>query len=658
MKTLPSIAHTWPYRHVVVCPKTGKIVRLRLTRGEAMVLFPLVGIAAVAWFLIRVIPKPSRINYPCQQVSAGIGGSFLAWVVGVCASMTAFRRIRPFLDKKHTLTLVAGAAAITCVGVWAGLIAHAFTLPTQACSAVLSAGEARNAPVGVARGLYPGRVVWARDTAATSWNGTSGHWWSDTCTNQAVVDRMFSRMLQTYANTTSDSAAWKALFQGFNSTHGRGNNGYISTEKIVIKLNANADGGGAWNNTGYPSPHVVYKLVSELIEVAHVPGANITIADPSRCIGDPIYNKIRANASPEYQAVWFAEGRTSSSPHRMYATPDSSSALWVKMGNGQDKKYWLPKCYTQATYLINLALLRPHRVFGVTLTSKNHFGSVFDITAGSYAPNALHDFAIWAYSYDNKSGDRHCHPYLTGHKDLGGKELVLIVDGLYTAKLQSNETVARWGAMGNDWCSSLFISQDPVAIQSVGYDLIASEPNMTSGNTCWDATHAANADNFLHECALAGNPPSATAYDPEKDGAVLSSLGVHEHWNDATHRQYSRNLGTGQGIELLQLAGDQVTATAMPKPGTAVGRAVSGFSHAVKMDGREPVLSLRFPPSASERFCEIGDARGRKCAGFAVPAGAGSYNHILPNLAPGQYLLTMSNGNRIDYAEEVVVGRK
>jgi flagellar hook assembly protein FlgD len=30
----------------------------------------------------------------------------------------------------------------------------------------------------------------------------------------------------------------------------------------------------------------------------------------------------------------------------------------------------------------------------------------------------------------------------------------------------------------------------------------------------------------------------------------LTSLGVFEHWNNATDRLYSRNLGTGDGIEL------------------------------------------------------------------------------------------------------------
>ena len=32
----------------------------------------------------------------------------------------------------------------------------------------------------------------------------------------------------------------------------------------------------------------------------------------------------------------------------------------------------------------------------------------------------------------------------------------------------------------------------------------------------------------------------------------LSSLGIHEHWNDPVNMQYTRNLGTGDGIELIR----------------------------------------------------------------------------------------------------------
>jgi hypothetical protein len=35
---------------------------------------------------------------------------------------------------------------------------------------------------------------------------------------------------------------------------------------------------------------------------------------------------------------------------------------------------------------------------------------------------------------------------------------------------------------------------------------------------------------------------------------VLTSRGVHEHWNNATARKYSRNLGGKEGIELIAQA--------------------------------------------------------------------------------------------------------
>ena len=36
------------------------------------------------------------------------------------------------------------------------------------------------------------------------------------------------------------------------------------------------------------------------------------------------------------------------------------------------------------------------------------------------------------------------------------------------------------------------------------------------------------------------------------DGKLLGSLGVHEHWNNATDKKYSRNLGKDAGIELVE----------------------------------------------------------------------------------------------------------
>ncbi len=98
----------------------------------------------------------------------------------------------------------------------------------------------------------------------------------------------------------------------------------------------------------------------------------------------------------------------------------------------------------------------------------------------------------------------------------------------------------------NDWCSSIFASQDPVAIDSVAFDFLIEEWPEAGG-----PAHAGT-DDYLHEAALAGNPPSGTFYDPERDGTRVAGLGVHEHWNNPIDKKYSRNLGTGDGIQLWQ----------------------------------------------------------------------------------------------------------
>ena len=74
--------------------------------------------------------------------------------------------------------------------------------------------------------------------------------------------------------------------------------------RIAIKLNSNQDRPGAWRRgAGMPSPQVVYALVNQLITVAGVPGEDITLFDASRYIGDPIFNRIKANPDPNFQAV-------------------------------------------------------------------------------------------------------------------------------------------------------------------------------------------------------------------------------------------------------------------------------------------------------------------------------------------------------------------
>lgn len=517
-----------------------------LRRRFSFLFFPLLGLTAIIWFLFRVLPKPSRANYPCQRVAAGVGGGFLLYLLGALGVLPLIHKLK-YKFAKHRAVFIAGIAVALVLG---GALLASRYIPISSWPVYrgFTPVDPVNQPMGEGKGLFPGRVVWVQDRAATPWDGVSEYWWSDGNTNQTAVENMLTRAVQLYSGEPDIASAWEAIFRHFNEVHDRGSVGYRAGEKIVIKINSNQDGGaGVWDNGGYNSPHLVYALVSQLIEVVGAAGADITIADPSRYIGNPIYNKIRSNPGVHYQEVNFAVNPTVAKNGRVGAVPDYNKVIHFVKPYPSDpniRDHYPPTCYTEAAYLINLALLRSHSLFGVTLCGKNNFGSVFNGT--EFRPDKLHGSGV----NNSPLGNPHCHPVLFGHGELGGKTLIFFIDSLYTAIHQGSKTIVKWQTLGNDWCSSLLLSQDPVAIDSVAVDFLRNEPRMQidslNRNVC----------NYLHESALANNPPSGAFYDPENDGTRLASLGVHEHWNNVEQRMYSRDLGSGSGIELVRDSSD------------------------------------------------------------------------------------------------------
>jgi uncharacterized protein (DUF362 family) len=478
------------------------------------------GFASLLWFLARVIPKPSRAAYPCQRAAAPLAGGFILWVAGL-AGLRALSRG----------AAATGILALAVMAVWLPL-----GVPCDVCAEdVFQPSEGPNHPMGEGKGIHPGRVVWIRDPAAAHWDGKTGEWWDDANTDRRAVERMVSDSLRSLTGSKTDKQAWDALFRHFNQTHGQGNAAYRPGEKIIVKINANQDRTGDWGTgKGMPSPHVVHAMVAQLVKAAGVRGEDITVYDASRYIGDPIYKRVRA----DFPAIGFVVSPATAKEGRIAASPDKANP--IHFADPALPVAYLPDAVTGAKYLINLALFRAHTMFGVTLTAKNHFGSTFFPDNGGWTPRPLHDYG----ARTRPMGSYNCLVDLIGHRHLGGKTLLYMLDGLYTAEHNEGKLI-RFASFGDQWASSLFLSQDPLAIDSVALDFLRNEPRATQVR--------GNPDNFLHEAAQAGKPPSGTVYDPERDGKPLASLGVHEHWNNATDRKYSRNLGKNQGIELVSL---------------------------------------------------------------------------------------------------------
>ena len=405
-------------------------------------------------------------------------------------------------------------------------------------------------PMGTARGIFPGRVVWVHDPDAASWKPGTGHWWEDAHTDPKVVGRMMSDGLRRLTGKDTDAAAWDAIFKHFNSARGKGNVGYQPGEKIAVKLNLNTCGthGTPGGDAIFNTPQATHALLRQLIDKAKVPGETITLCEPSRRVPAPLYDLCRP------LKVRFVDN--SGGDGRVQARPDPK--VTVHCGDPKvpnSGRYHLPVCLTEADYVINFALLKGHNLTAVTLCAKNHIGSVWVPDAGrgkgAWTPAGMHPYIrAFGGNWKRKWPARKMGSYtplvdLMGHKDLGEKTLLFLLDALYVANDQSGVPNQWKSAPFNDhWTSSVFLSQDGVAIDSVGVDFLRNEP------TC-EGNVRGTLDNYLHEAALAGDPPSGTVYDPEKDGTRLRSLGAHEHWKDAASKKYSRNLAAGEGIELI-----------------------------------------------------------------------------------------------------------
>ncbi len=391
-----------------------------------------------------------------------------------------------------------------------------------------------NAPVGEAKGIFPGRVVWTHAPGAASWDAETGNWFDDRWNRQEDTDWMVSQAIRSLTGTKTDRKAWKALFKSFNATHHGKAAGYKKGQKIAIKANMNNSYSNADSKEINASPHMVLSLLRSLIDEGGVPQACVTLFDASRYITDDIYDKCRA----EFPDVVYLDHDGENGRAKATFTAD---AIPYSVDNG-DVARGLADCAIEADYLINMALLKGHEGQGVTLCGKNWYG-----TTSIHANWRLNKHNNFNHRRDGRT------KYMTfvdfmAHKDLGGKTMLYLIDGLYGSPRVDLEPTTKWplAPFGGDWACSLLASQDPVAIDAVGLDILVSNfPTMRDVPYC---------DTYLVEAAQAGNAPSGTVYDPERDGKpVTGSLGVFEHWNNPVDRQYSRNLGKGEGIELVYI---------------------------------------------------------------------------------------------------------
>ncbi|MHB8897151.1 MAG: DUF362 domain-containing protein [Thermoguttaceae bacterium] len=404
-------------------------------------------------------------------------------------------------------------------------------------------------PIGEGKGIHPGRVVWVHDPKVTDWRGPEdGRWYENGRTRQDRVDAMMAEALCKLTGRPTVAQAWDALFRHLNQRRGKGDVGYRAGERVLIRPNwvGMIWREGAVNPETYTfikrdnymntAPQMIIALLRQLVGSAGVAEENIVVSDTLAYLVHE-YHGILHGAFPrvtyEDYAGQFGRAQVQSSKTPLY---------WSCRPEKVQTDY-LPLSFAESEYLVNFANLKAHGGTGVTLCGKNHFGSLvrWPVQEGYYNMHSncfSKETRIYREQVD-----------LLGHSHLGGKTVLYLLDGLFSGKHPMDPEPRRWSfaPFQGQWTSSLLASQDPVAIDSVGLDFLRAEYD--------DFPRRSGVDDYLREAALADSPPSGTFYDPNHPAPDkrLESLGVHEHWNGPAEMKYSRNLGTGQGIELVPI---------------------------------------------------------------------------------------------------------
>lgn len=477
----------------------------------------IISLIALFWFLFRTGTRPTRLAYPCQRIAAAQSISYFGYIV----PFIYFRRFMHLVKHKNiykTLTF------IFILFILVGFASFAFdkfnyyqdTKEFNQHKLHPALGLSSITGLAISSQDFPSnRVVSVHDSDATNWDHSSSMHWQ--FIDQATVTNMMDRGVMQLTGTSTRQDAWNAIIPT-----------YQTGDDIAIKLNFNNawSCGGADDNEMDGYSETVNAVILGLKSI-NVPEDNIWFYDAmSRAVPNRFINRI----IDKYPNVRFY-GATGTGPCNgryfttSFVSPTSSyvSSFTCPYGNLPSDVIRPAQVLVDAEHLINIPLFKSHGSY-VTLALKNHYGSV---TYNLNTRQTMHD-------YFNEGGNDYNCPLdtqnvladINNNPQIRDKTRLIIGDGLYGNQFCNwcNPGPVRWPNMfSNDDPNILFFSVDPVAISSVMTDYIVAE----RGSQDHQQLHAAS-----------------TTYN----------LGVHEHWNNPTNKQYT-------SIDYQQIDVDAETCT-------------------------------------------------------------------------------------------------
>lgn len=320
-------------------------------------------------------------------------------------------------------------------------------------------------------GPAPGasRVVHVHDPDATNWSGSG---WYGNAVNQSAVDDMVQTGLQDLTGKSSWADIWADLFSRVQP--------YQMGKKIAIKVNFN----NSWNGgcSGEYSqidalPHPVKALIAGLVQ-AGVDQNDIWIYDATmegRTIPDRFRNPILSS----YPSVQFYGKSDCNGVHPVSHGGHSSLTVQFSDPHGNLRDRFLADVLYNATYLINLPILKKHGIHPVSLGFKNHFGSIDAVNWGGN--DQLHYYIDPSHYLYSPTYSPMVEIFQNTH--IKDKTILTVGDALYGAFGAVTSPPESWNTFG-DAPNSLLFSKDPVAIDCVMTDFLVAEGQV--GDNAYD----------------------------------------------------------------------------------------------------------------------------------------------------------------------------
>jgi hypothetical protein len=293
------------------------------------------------------------------------------------------------------------------------------------------------------------KAVHVHHAKATHWDFSTG--WYGSYVRQGVVDSMMEEGLMRLTDTALVEDAWTVLLSD-----------YEPGQKIAVKVNLNNSTCGDTDNQIDALIEPVNALIRSLV-TAGIAEEDVWVYDAIRSMPQRFYGRREFTEARFFGNAGCADavapfGRGNRSLRVAFSHPALRS------------ERWLTSLLGDATYVINMPILKRHGAHPVSLGFKNHFGSLNDLGGdGDDNPHPYIDPGDGRYSTNSSPlVDIYANP------NIADKTVLTVGDGLFGAS-GCHHTPAPWSTFGDRAPNSLLFSRDPVAIDCVMCDLLAAE---------------------------------------------------------------------------------------------------------------------------------------------------------------------------------------